>query len=151
MHHGRCRVISATTMSDINITEEKLNKMIGILASMPPVVPQPIIETPKEKCACGKMVHVNSLEALDTGVFKTLNDVCVGCKDGKKIDKELARVVCARCKRVIIRLKPAKDVTGFTFEAGRTYHVSECSLCNPSIQRCPIIEKVLWNKRRHVN
>lgn len=138
-------------MSDINITEEKLNKMIGVLASMPPVDPQPIIDTPMEKCVCGKMVPVASLESLDTGVFKTLNDVCIGCPDGKKIDKELARVVCARCKRILIRLKPATDATGFKFEAGRTYHVSECSLCNPNIQRCPIIEKVLWNKSHNVN
>lgn len=133
-----------------DITEEKLNKMINVLSSLPPVKPQKLITEPKETCACGKHVHITDLEELDTGVFKTLNDVCKGCKEGHKIDRELARVVCAQCKRVLVRIKPNKDKTGFEFKAGRTYHVSECNLCNPDIQRCPIIEKVLWDKKHKV-
>lgn len=142
---------SAATMSGFDdITEEKLNKMISILAALPPMKKQKLIVEPTETCACGKKIPITALEELDTGVFKTLNDVCKGCKEGHKIDRELARVVCAQCKRVITRIKPAVDKTGFEFKAGKTYHVSECSMCNPEIQRCPIIEKVLWDKKHKV-
>lgn len=133
-----------------DISDEKMNKMINVLASLPPVKPQKLITEPKETCACGKHVHITALEELDTGVFKTLNDICKNCPDGRKIDRELARVVCAQCKRVITRIKPAVDKTGFEFKAGKTYHVSECSMCNQEIQRCPIIEKVLWDKKHKV-
>ena len=128
------------------LTEEKINRMVGVLASLPPLKPQPLIHKPQERCVCGKLVPITTLEELDTGVFKTLNDVCKGCTEGKKIDRGLARIVCARCKRVLLRIKPATDKTGFEFKAGKTYHVSECSLCNPDISECPIIEKVLWDK-----
>ena len=101
-----------------------------------------------ETSACGKKVPIASLEEINTGVFRIIGDVCKGCQSGKQLDKEYARVVCCRCKRVITRIKPARDKTGFTFVAGKTYHLSECGLCNPDIQRCPIIEKVMWDRKR---
>lgn len=128
-------------------TGEDFTKALKILGSLPPVQRQPLIVEPQETCACGKKVPLASLEELDTGVFKIIGDVCKGCKDGKRIDSELARVVCCQCKRVLTRIKPATDKTGFKFVAGRTYHVSECALCTPGIVRCPIIEKVMWDRR----
>lgn len=126
---------------------EDVEKAIKILGSLPPPKQdKPVILKPTETCACGKTVPITSLEEINTGVFKIIGDVCKGCKDGKRLDAQLARVVCSRCKRVITRIKPAKDKTGFVFQAGRTYHLAECALCNPKIERCPIIEKVIWNR-----
>lgn len=132
------------------ISGDKVDKMIAVLASLPPLKPQPVINDFKETCACGKKVNITSLEELDTGVFKTLNDICKNCPEGHKIDKELARVVCAACKRVITRIKPAKDKTGFRFLPGKTYHLSNCAFCNPGENKYQIIEKVLWDRSRHI-
>lgn len=129
-----------------SITGEKMQEMVNVLASLPPPEKQPIIEDLRETCACGKRVHIADLEELNTGVFKTYNDICKNCPTGHKLDKELARVVCASCKRVICRIKPAKDKTGFKFIAGRTYHLATCALCAPGKERYPIIEKVLWDR-----
>ena len=124
----------------------------------PPKLSEDVVEPPYDTCVCGKKVLLSSevLEALDTGVFKTLNDVCTGCKNGKKIDSENARLVCSKCKRVLCRMEPHKDPTsGFVFKAGKTYHLESCALCNPSPdgKSAPykIIEVVLWNKLKKNN
>ena len=109
-----------------SITGEKLHEMVNILASLPPPEKQEILTDTRETCACGKKVHVAELEELDTGVFKTYNDVCKNCPEGKKLDKETSRVVCAICKRVICRIKPATDKTGFTFVPGKTCRTFVC-------------------------
>lgn len=133
--------------ADMGWSGEDLEKAIKILGSLPPPKQEKVVVLdPVETCACGKKVPITSLEELNTGVFKIIGDVCKGCKDGKRLDRELARVVCSRCKRVITRIKPATDHTGFTFQAGKTYHLAECALCNPKIEQCPIIEKVIWNR-----
>lgn len=128
-------------------TGEELETAIRVLGSLPPPKKaEPKILPPEEVCACGKKVPIVNLEELDTGVFKIIGDVCKGCKAGHELDSKYARVVCCRCKRVVLRINPATDKTGFTFIAGKTYHLSECSLCNPDIERCPIIEKVIWDR-----
>lgn len=129
-------------------TEERINKAIQALAELPPLPKQEVkILPPEETCACGKVVPVSQLEMLDTGVFRTIGDVCKGCKHGHDLDKTTAKIVCARCKRVIVRVTPSRDKTGFEFKAGKSYHLSECKLCTPEIERCPIIEKVIWDRK----
>lgn len=133
-----------------NLTGETVDKLLQVLASLPPLQKQPIVNDLTETCACGKQVSVTALEELDTGVFKTLNDVCKDCPTGKKLDKEMARLVCAGCKRVITRIKPATDKTGFKFLPGKTYHLSNCAFCNPGLGKYQIVEKVLWDMDNHV-
>lgn len=132
------------------ISGERIQEMVNVLASLPPLKPQPIIQDVMETCACGKKVPFSSLEPLDTGAFKTLNDVCIGCKEGHKVDSETARVVCAGCKRVICRIKPCKDKTGFRFVPGKSYHLSSCAMCEPGKEKYPIIEKVLWDRKNKI-
>lgn len=128
-------------------TEEKIQQAIATLASLPPPAqPEVKILEPEEVCACGKKVPIVSLEELDTGVFKTIGDVCKGCAAGHKLDREHAKIICARCKRVICRITPATDKTGFSFKAGKVYHLVRCGLCEPGVEQCQIIEKVLWDR-----
>lgn len=134
--------------------EETINELLKVAEMLPPLPKKEVkIEEPYETCVCGKKVlmDVNHLEVLDTGVFKTLSDVCIGCREGKKIDMETARLVCANCKRTICRITPHRDpVSGFTFRAGKSYHLESCALCNPDPNGnsvpYKIIEVVLWNK-----
>lgn len=128
-------------------TEEKINQAISVLASLPPPAQQnPKIFEPEEVCACGKKVPIFKLEEIDTGVFKTIGDVCKGCKEGHQLDKMHAKLICATCKRIIGRLEPAVDKTGFRFKAGKTYHLANCGFCDPNNKKFPIIEKVIWDR-----
>lgn len=132
------------------LTQQDVTEMVQLLSTLPPAKPLPPVDnTPKETCVCGHTKLVTDLEMLNTGAFLMPNDICKGCKKGKEIDKAAARIVCARCKKVVMRLKPATDKTGFTFLPGKTYHLTECKLCNPSIDSANIVEKTLWDRARN--
>lgn len=129
-----------------NLTGEDIDAMLKAMASLPPVKKV----TPKmeftETCACGKSVPVTNLMQLNTGVIVMPNNICKGCKEGQKLDKETARVVCLKCKRVICRVKPVKDKQGFEFKAGKTYHMESCGFCNPDKQNHMLVEKYIHSR-----
>lgn len=136
-------------LHDAGWTDSDIDLALDIF-STPIEHKEPIILTKTtEKCVCGKIVNISKLESINTGVVMALNDVCKGCKQGEEIDKNYARIVCRKCKRVLARITPAKDKTGFTFKAGKNYHVIECGRCTPGVERCYIIEKVLWDKKHN--
>ena len=111
--------------------EEKAAKLLG----------------PKDKCVCNKNVQVTEFPLLNTGVIVCCNNVCPGCKAGVKHDNETARIVCVRCKKVVARLKPSKDKTGFRYVAGQTYHSDACPECKPNLTESQIVEKVIYMKK----
>ena len=129
-----------------NLTGEDIDAMLKAMASLPPVEKV----TPKmefnEICACGKSVPVTNLMQLNTGVVVMPNNVCKGCKEGIKLDRETARIVCLKCKRVICRVKPVKDKQGFEFKAGKTYHMESCGFCNPGKENYMIVEKYIHSR-----
>lgn len=130
-----------------NLSGEMIHEMLHAMASLPPAKPiVPNLEF-KETCACGKKVPVTKLMQLNTGVIIMPNDVCKGCKEGMKLDKEMARVVCIKCKRVIGRIKPTVDKQGFEFKAGKTYHMESCGHCDPDRGKYMIIEKHLHSRK----
>ncbi len=102
----------------------------------------------QEDCACGRKGTVSRFRTLDTGVAQILNNVCEGCADGEKMDRELARIVCWGCKKVVMRLAPHRDRDGFNFVAGATYHTNACPVCSPGIDTSVIAEKMVWSKRQ---
>lgn len=109
----------------------------------------------EEICVCGKHIRIDSgkLTMVDTGLFRTVNNVCKGCVNGAEIDKAHARLVCARCKKVLAHPEPMEDPkTHFRMEAGRCYHTDGCALCSPAEggaeAEYPIIEAILWMRRR---
>lgn len=130
-----------------NLPGETIDAMLKAMASLPPVKADlPTLEF-KETCACGKKVPVTDLMQLNTGVIVMPNDVCKGCKEGMKMDKEMARVVCIKCKRVIGRIKPTVDKQGFEFKAGKTYHMESCGHCDPDRGKYMIIEKYIHSRK----
>ncbi len=119
-----------------------------LLASLPPLEEKKIIIPQVQTCCCGKEVDLTKLDALNTGVFVTLSDVCKGCKEGKRFDQTHARLVCVKCKKVLMHIPPGVDKTGFSFEANKSYHLEGCPQCNAASKRqnFTIIEKALWNR-----
>lgn len=101
-----------------------------------------------DECACGKMCSPLKFSPLHTGVMQVLNNVCPGCKDGAKADKELSKIVCVGCRKVVLRPPPFRDPDGFTYVAGKTYHTENCPVCKPDIVQSLIIEKVLYMKKQ---
>ena len=136
--------------------EEFLKEAAKIFTKLPP--PKKKLETKitKESCVCGKMVDITDLEALNTGLFLTHSDVCKGCKEGHQVDQHSARVVCVKCKRVLMHIKPGVDKTGFRIVAGKSYHVPKCPQCMSVFRekydpKIPLIEKVVWNRAHGIN
>lgn len=102
-------------------------------------------------CACGHVIHAltpDFFKFVSDGVLVFQNNVCPGCKEGEKADREMARFVCANCRRAWFRIPPTKDLTGFRFEAGKSYHTAGCPFCTEDgTSEVKIIEKVLYNKK----
>lgn len=127
--------------------QDFLKEAARILASLPPVKPKVITKPKLQTCCCGKEVSIDKLEPVNTGVFITHNDVCKGCKEGKRLDQTHARLVCAKCKKVLMHIPPGTDKSGFSFEANKSYHLESCPQCDTSgKQNFTIIEKAMWNR-----
>lgn len=124
-----------------------LKEAARILASLPPKE-RKIITPPKlQTCCCGKDVDLSKLDTLNTGVFLTHSDVCKGCKEGKRFDETHARLVCVKCKKVLMHIPPGVDKSGFRFEANKSYHLEGCPQCDESGRKnFTIIEKAMWNR-----
>lgn len=134
-----------------DVDPEFLRDAARILSQMPPAK-KLVLPPETQTCVCGKQVSLTKLSSLNTGVFLTLNDVCKGCKEGARFDQTHARLVCARCKRVIMRIPPSTDKTGFKFEANKSYHVDGCPQCDLLSKKAnfTIIEKAMWNRMHQI-
>jgi hypothetical protein len=135
------------------MADKSLGKLLKTYAkiaqSLPPPPEMPLLE-PEDFCACNKVVPVAKFVKLNTGVRVILNNVCKDCPNGKKLDKETARVVCCKCKRVVARLQPGVDpMDGFIIKPNTSLHVLECPNCDGlgKGKECEIIEKVIWQKK----
>lgn len=102
---------------------------------------------PLDKCACGNNVPVTMFKQMNSGVVQFSNNICPGCKEAEKLDKETARIICIHCKKVVARLKPVKEKNGFVYQAGRTYHSDACPECKPDLTESQIVEKVIYQRK----
>lgn len=104
---------------------------------------------PTVKCVCGKMIpDITGLDSLNTGVILAVSDVCKNCKEGHKYDASKARLVCVKCKRVVMHINPCRDkIDGFEFKAGKSYHLEGCPQCTGKDGEYKIIEKFLYKKK----
>lgn len=100
----------------------------------------------REDCCCGESGYPSRFAVLNTGVLNILNNVCEGCVQGQKMDKELARIVCHPCRKVVLRVAPHTDPDGFKFVADHTYHTNACPVCQPSLETSLIVEKAIYMK-----
>lgn len=100
-----------------------------------------------DDCACAKKANPRQFSVLNTGVLQVLNNVCRGCSLGCKLDKELVRVVCVGCRKVVMRFPPTKDPDGFVYKADTSYHTERCPVCSPGLDKSVIIEKVIFMRK----
>lgn len=128
---------------------EALYRMLQVMSQDRPSSKE-LITDPQETCLCGKKVPITSLEDLNTGVILTISNVCKDCRSGKKLDRETARIICVRCKRVVARISPGKDKTGFSFEKNKSYHLTKCAFCEPGLTESPIIEKHVYDEMKRI-
>ena len=106
------------------------------------------ISLPEEDCACGNKVKPLGFQSLFTGAMTVMNNVCPGCREGEKMDRELARFVCVGCRKVVMRVSPHTDPDGFKYQAGRTYHTEQCPACMPGLETSTIVEKVVYMRKQ---
>lgn len=123
---------------------------IDHLGKIPPPKP-PVFDALDrlEQCGCGKMKAIRNFSVKDSGVVKYLDNICHECPHTADLEQQ-AVIICAQCKKVAGRMEPVKDPTGFEFKSGKTYHTDQCPFCNPSLTKFPIIEKLLYDRKRGV-
>lgn len=115
----------------------------------PPVTPKFDALDKLEECGCGKLKAIRNFSVKDSGVVRYLDNICEGCPRRAELEEQVT-IICAQCKKVAGRMDPAKDPTGFEFKAGKTYHTHQCPFCNPGLTKFPIIEKLLYDRKRGV-
>lgn len=130
---------------------DMLKGWVQNLAQLPPLSQQPGAEDMARNltetlCACRKMVELHSLQIRDSGVIRYLDNVCDCCAD----KREMAAVICVRCKVVVMHLTPHTDKKGFVYGKGKVYHTEACPGCKPGITSAPVIEKILFDKNQEL-
>jgi hypothetical protein len=133
------------------MSEDDISKAVKLIAELGAPAPFSWKDLPRFRedlieCVCGTWKPLAEMETLDTGVVAAYSNVCRGCVAAVKHDRELARVVCVGCLRVVARLAPHKDKAGFEYAANRTYHILKCGHCEPGLEESHILEKVLHDR-----
>jgi hypothetical protein len=129
-------------MSDV------LGKLKEIVDQMPeaPKAPTPVIEADRVLCACGKKkIHISEVKRLRTSTGFVLDYICDECE---RMVPNHSRIVCLRCRKVVSRMPPHKDPSGFVFEARKFYHVDACPDCQPGLTSSNLLEKQQFDAER---
>lgn len=124
--------------------------MLALIQQMP-VPPMPDIEErfdpTKVPCVCGKYVLIQDCKVAWSGFT---HYVVALCPDHLKDLRDMSRVVCPRCKTLVMLLDPHEEANGFVFAKGGTYHVEACPICSPGLKKSAIAEKIIFYKQRKV-
>lgn len=118
------------------------------------IVGEENIIQPQARCkACGKLVSLENMPIIDTGVIKGVTvGLCKDCFDALMKEK-LCGIVCMKCKQVRSFVEPQTNPqTGFKMEPGKFYHILDCPACNPEKYEnktvpAIIIEEALYNEK----
>ena len=101
------------------------------------------------KCLCGiKRTVLDFAQRVTPSGVSYRESVCIHCPRNTVLKQwsKLAVVVCVGCRKELIRLSPRKEKSGFEFKAGHTYHVLNCPLCKPGLDRSPFVEQTLYER-----
>lgn len=98
-------------------------------------------------CVCGKYLPIGQCRMAYSGY---VNYVVALCEDHRKDLHDYARVVCPRCKMLVLLIKPQRDKHGFEFKRGHVYHVERCRFCAPQVDHAAIVEKKLFYNARKI-
>lgn len=120
---------------------------ISALSSLPPPPLREDRDPSKTACVCGKYVEIRHCKVGYTGY---VNYVVALCPDCEKHAAKHARVVCPKCRTLVLLIPPHRDPHGFQMLAGKCYHVEHCPGCRTDTDKAPIIEKLLFYKERHL-
>jgi len=110
--------------------DKDLKEILRILTHLPMCsTPLNLGDEPegKVRCAgCGKLIDVQETTAITsphTYKFGSNTIVDTTCSDCRKNVKDYSYVVCPHTQRVVARMEPHTDPTGFVFEKNKIYHV----------------------------
>ena len=99
-------------------------------------------------CICGNLLKIVDYERKwHSGRFYEGKQISPGinytdllCEDCRTEFKDMPRIVCLGCRRLMGFIKPGKQATGFEFVRGRHYHIISCPRCDPKNPCTPVIE-----------
>jgi ribosomal protein S27AE len=119
--------------------------------SLPPVEDKhlpPLLNPNNGQCVfCKKFAPMRFMPIINTGIVIAQEPLCPACVD---TFKEQSRIVCVKCKLVVLWVDPHKDNTGFTFHRRKSYHIKECPTCAPGITQAQVLEKLVYYKANNI-
>lgn len=134
----------------MKIPQPSVAEMVALIQSMPSA-PVPAVadrfDPTKVPCVCGRYVPVAECSVAWSGFT---NYLVALCPEHLQSLRECSRVVCPRCKTIVLLLEPFKDKHGFEFKKGAVYHVEACPICRPGLLKSAIVEKIVFYKQRGI-
>ena len=115
----------------------EIAELVEILRKLPPskIHEQYLRDKAANKiCRCpetGKTFHISENKPItDSMGFQYVNTFHPSLK---KVLKDLAIFVCARCRDTVMFVEPSVDADGFRVEKGAVLHLPFCPRCNPAL------------------
>jgi len=128
--------------------ETDFDKLKKILDQFPDPEPE---KTPTFTCQIsGKEIEEGDIIEHNTGVAVVKEYLH---PDYIKDVKDLAKVACIGCAKVVAYLNAGLDKDGFLLEPGKIYHIVDCPSCNPAkfagtVVETPLVEKQIYLKNK---
>ena len=106
----------------------QVQEIINLLKSLPkpPDVDVVLFDSNLFRCSgCGKVFHVKHMRIIKSPyMYKNGNNVLDPiCHECAKNTKDFSLLVDPNLQRVVARIEPHRDVTGFVFKPGQIYHI----------------------------
>ncbi len=120
---------------------------ISALASLPPPPLREDRDPSKTVCVCGKYISVAHCKISYSGYLNYVVNLCGDCE---REWKGYCRIICPKCRKIGLLLKPSRDPHGFLLVSGKCYHLEYCPDCRTGTTKAPIIEKLLFYKERRL-
>ncbi len=131
--------------SDIGVSKAICDYVNFARSLPPPKAPRIFLPTDCVECLCGKQMRPADMPRKSTGLVAYTDTVCHGCV---RTYRDLNTLVCARCKSVVAKIRPAVDPQDkFEFTRGGHCHVPYCGACVTDTESAEISERILWRAK----
>lgn len=93
------------------------------------------------RCLCNKVCPLTDFKLERSKHIPFVRNICAGCEGNVK---DMALVICARCKDVVCAVPPHRIKNGFTIKADVIYHVAVCCKCEANTKSVQIAERTIY-------
>jgi hypothetical protein len=91
---------------------------------------------------------MSDMPVINTGIVMAHEPLCFECRNTLK---DQARIVCVKCRVVVLWVDPNREATsGFEFKRRKSYHIQRCPVCAEGLEQAPVLEKVIYYRENNI-